>query len=118
MLTTSNKQCQITLRAAPLPNEVTSLLENNNELIKMIDKLWSSKNRASILNSSRTVDQSLGKFTGHKRILRTRRLNLNKTKLFNLIFLQKTTKMKVVHQISKTYCQRRLCRKLNILNPN
>ncbi|KAK6644054.1 hypothetical protein RUM43_000319 [Polyplax serrata] len=44
VLTTPNKQCQITLRAAPLPNEVTAFLENNTELIRMTDKFCANRN--------------------------------------------------------------------------
>lgn len=40
IMTTPNKQSVITLKAAPLPAEVVTLLENNIELIRMIDRCY------------------------------------------------------------------------------
>ncbi|KAL0270767.1 UNVERIFIED_CONTAM: hypothetical protein PYX00_008065 [Menopon gallinae] len=43
VITTPNKQCTITLRAAPLPSDVVSILEKNSELIRTIDKNWNNR---------------------------------------------------------------------------
>ena len=61
-LITPNKQCHISLRAAPLPNKVTSLLENNSDLIKLIDKYWCYKNSNSTLSNPENNEQEFGKY--------------------------------------------------------
>ncbi|GLH14987.1 LOW QUALITY PROTEIN: Elongation factor G, mitochondrial [Gryllus bimaculatus] len=40
---TSNKQSTIKIRAAPLPSDVTTLLENNMQLLKAMDRHFNSK---------------------------------------------------------------------------
>lgn len=43
VMTTPNKQSIITLRAAPLPHDVVSVLENNTDLIRLINKCYYNK---------------------------------------------------------------------------